>query len=192
MHCRRTSLLWVAAALLGPLSFSIPAHADVPNEPPSVSITSPTDGQMFDGPVATIDVVLEAFGGDEGINSVRLLVDDTPVLIDNDMPWGFTGVEIDEGMHMLVAVVVSALDGGEYESTPVEIVVLGAAGESGGSSGSDSSGSGSGSSAGESSGGTGMEPKKGCNVTSGTEIGTALTFAFCLFAVSYVGRRRED
>jgi hypothetical protein len=56
---------------------------------------------MFDGPTATIDVVLDAFSGDEGIASVRLLVDDTPVLIDNDMPYGFEGVEIAVGMHTL-------------------------------------------------------------------------------------------
>jgi hypothetical protein len=187
MNLYRTCI-WVAVSLLGPsLLLAGTAHADVPNEPPSVSITSPTDGQMFEGPTATIDVVLDAFGGDEGINSVRLLVDATPVMIDDAMPWGFEGVEIAEGMHTLEAVVVSAADGDEFSSGPVEIVVLGAAGETGGtSSGESSAGE---SSAGESSGGTSEEPK-GCSVGSGTQIGAGLVLV-CLFGLSFAGRRRE-
>jgi hypothetical protein len=192
MNSYRTSTLWAAASVLSSsLLLATPAHADIPNEPPSVSITSPTDGQMFDGPTATIDVVLDAFGGDEGIDSVRLLVDGTPVLIDNDMPWGFEGVEIAEGMHMLEAVVVSAADGEEFSSVPVEIVVLGAAGET--STGESSAGESSAgeSSAGESSGGT-TPATKGCSVRSGTQIGAGLVVLVCLFGVSFAGRRRED
>jgi hypothetical protein len=187
MNLRRTSSIWAIALLSPCLSFSTPAHADIPNEPPSVSITSPTDGQMFDGPIATIDVVLDAFGGDEGIDSVRLLVDDTPVLIDNDMPYGFEGVEIDEGMHTLIAVVVSAANGAEYSSDPVEIVVLAAAEETSTSAGETSAGE---SSAGESSTGTAPE-SKGCSVASGTQIGAGFVLV-CLFGLSLSGRRRED
>lgn len=177
MHSNRTSLIWTAAALL---LFATPAHADIPNEPPSVSITSPTDGQMFDGPTATIDVVLEAFGGDEGIDSIRLLVDDTPVLIDNDEPWSFEAVEIDEGMHTLVAVAVSASNGAEYPSEAVEIVVLAAAG---------SETSDSGTSGGDA--GTSVEPKKGCSVAQGTQWSAALVL-LGLLGLPYAIRRRED
>jgi hypothetical protein len=191
MNLLRTSTFWAVTSLLtSSLLFATPAHADVPNEPPSVSITSPTDGQMFDGPVATIDVVVDTFSGDEGIDSVRLLVDDTPVLIDNDTPYEFTGVEIDEGMHTLTAVVVSAADGGEYPSDPVEIVVLAAADET--ASGESSAGESSAgeSSAGESSGGS-TPSTKGCSVASGTQIGAGLVL-ICLFGLSFSSRRRED
>jgi hypothetical protein len=160
----------VASLLIPSLLLATPALADVPNDPPSISITSPTDGQMFDGPTAMIDVVVDALGGDEGITSVKLLVDDTLVMTDTDTPYGFTGVEIDEGMHTIVAVAVSALGGTEYSSDPVEIVVLAAAGETSG---------------GESSGG------KGCSVASGTQIGAGLVL-ICLFGLSLKGRRRED
>jgi hypothetical protein len=181
MNSYRTPTFWAVASLLSPiLLLASPAHADVPNEPPSISITTPTDGQMFDGPTATIDIVLETFGGDEGIDSVRLLVDGTPVLIDNDTPYGFEGVEITEGMHALVAVVVSAADGDEFSSEPVEIVVLAAAGET-------SAGE---SSAGESSGDT-TKPANGCSVGSGTQIGAGLVLV-CVFGLSLAGRRRED
>lgn len=193
MNLYRTSTIWAAASLLvGPsLLLATPARADIPNEPPSVSITSPTDGQMFDGPTATIDVVLDAFGGDEGINSVRLLVDGTPTLVDNDMPYGFEGVEIAEGMHTLEVMVVSAADGDEFSSGLVEIVVLAAAGSetSAGESSAGESSAGE-SSAGESSGGTTPETK-GCSVGSGTQVGAGLVLV-CLFGLSFAGRRRED
>lgn len=186
MNLYRTPIIWTAASSLGlSLLLAAPAHADIPNDPPSVSITSPTDGQMFDGPTATIDVMVEAFGGDEGINSVRLLVDDTPVLIDNDMPFGFEGVEIAEGMHTLVAVAVSSLDGDEFPSVPVEIVVIAAAEET--STGETSTGE---SSAGESSGDPAKDTK-GCSVGAGTQVGGGLML-ICLFGLSLAGRRRES
>jgi hypothetical protein len=179
MNSHHTSPICVAASLLGGLLlFATPAHADVPNEPPSVTITSPTDGQMFEGTGVTIDVVLETFPGDEGIDSVRLLVDDTPVLIDNDVPYGFEGVEFEEGMHTLVAVAVSAADGGEYPSAPVEIAVFGAPAE-GDSTDSETS----------SSGGSTPEPN-GCS-TAGTQVGAALLLSF-VFGLSFVDRRRRD
>jgi hypothetical protein len=181
MNMYRTPTIWAAAVLIGTSLLAPTVHADIPNEPPSVSITSPTDGQMFEGPTATIDVVLDALGGDEGISSVKLIVDDTQVAIDDAMPWGFEGVEIAEGMHTLEAVVVSAASGDEFPGPPVEIVVLGAAGET--SAGSESS-------AGESSGDT-TEPTKGCSVASGTQIGAGLVLV-CVFGLSFAGRRRED
>jgi hypothetical protein len=194
MNFYRIPTIW-AVLLIPSLLLATSAQADVPNEPPSVSITSPTDGQMFEGPTATIDVVLEAFSGDDGIDSVRLLVDDTPVMIDNDMPWGFEGVELDEGMHMLTAVVVSAATGDEFPSEAVEVVVLGAAGETSAgetSAGETSAGETSAgeSSAGESSSGTTPETK-GCSVQSGTQIGAGLML-IGLYVFALTGRRRED
>jgi hypothetical protein len=184
----RPSTLCAIASLLCPiLLLASPAHADVPGDPPSISITSPTDGQMFEGPTATIDVVVEAFGGDEGIESVRLLVDSGLVLTDAEEPYGFAGVEIVEGMHTLEAMVVSAANGAEYLSEPVEIVVLGAAGETS-TGGTSTAGE---SSAGESSGGTPAETK-GCNVAGGTQIGAGLLVVVVLFGLSFAGRRRED
>lgn len=166
MNLNRISTNLAAVSLLGAgLLLTTPAQADVPNSPPSVSIISPTDGQMFDGPTATIDVYLEAFGGDEGIARIDLRVDGATVMTDADTPYGFEGVELTEGMHTLEAVAVSAAGGGDFPSEPVEIVVLEGTG--------------------------GSEEAKGCSVGTGTQIGSALALV-CLFGLSLIGRRRED
>ena len=185
MNLHRSSILWAASLLSPILLLATPAHADVPNEPPSGSITSPTDGQMFDGPTATIDVVLQTSPGDEGIGSVQLLVDDTVVSTDTEAPYGFEGVEITEGMHTLIAVVVSSL-GDEFPSEPVEIVVLASAEESGdGSTGESGT---------TSSGGTtaGTPPEaKGCSLAAGTQYGAGLILISLFGLLTLAPRRRK-
>lgn len=167
-------------ALAPALFFSSTAHADIPNEPPSVQITSPTTGATFDGPTATFDVVLDAFPGDDGIASIALRIDGQTVATDMDAPYGFEGVEVGEGMHSLVAVAASAADQSEYPSTNVDIVVF-AAGDTGtGDSGTTTTGDG-----GES---------KGCATTSGTNrLGTGGAMLFIgLLSLGLARRRRES
>lgn len=168
-------------ALVPALLCSGTALADVPNEPPSVQITSPVTGATFAGPTATIDVVLDAYPGDDGISSILLQIDGTTVATDMDAPYGFEGVEVDEGMHSLVAVAVSS-GLAEYPSSAVDIVVFAADGTS------DTSGtSGSGDSSDTDSGAA----SKGC-ATSGNKLGAGgVMILIGLLSLGFARRRPE-
>jgi hypothetical protein len=122
----RSSLGLASLVCASSLLASGSARADVPNDDPvAVEITSPTDGESFSGPTATLDVELTVTNnGSGGISKVELMVNDELVMTDMAEPWGFTGVELSGGMHTLVAVPYSAFDGGPYPSAPVQVVVF--------------------------------------------------------------------
>ncbi|NVB40129.1 Ig-like domain-containing protein [Pseudenhygromyxa sp. WMMC2535] len=153
----------LTAGLATPWLISTPAHADVANEPATAEITSPTNGQVFDGTTATFDVSLDVYEGD-GLGSVRLLVDDEEVAVDSAAPWGFENVLVTgEGMHTLVAVAVST-DGTERTSETVEIALM--------------------------EGGSSEEESRGCSVTSGARLGGAGgLILFGLFTIGLARRR---
>ena len=165
------------AALASALLFSSPAHADVASDPPSAQIISPDDGETFDGPTATIDVVLDVFEGDEfeGITHIDLRVDGETVATDADAPYGFEGVEVDAGMHVLTAVVLST-NNVEYASTEVNIVVF------------DGMGTGTGTTE-EGEGGT--EGGKCAVVDGGRLSGSGVMIVLGLLVLGVARRRRE-
>lgn len=149
------------------------AHADVPNDDPVLAeITSPTDGQMFEGPTAMIDVALEVDEGDFGISRIELMLDSETVMTDMEAPWEFTGVEVASGTHTLATVAYSAADGNGYPSMPVQIVVFE----------SDDGGTSAG-------GGESEEEKKGCSVGDGRDASAWAVFS--LIAIGLVVRRRR-
>ena len=127
----------LAGTVLLPLCLASPfARADVPNEPPSTQIVSPTDGAMFEGPTASFDVVTDTNSGD-GLESVVLRIDGEDVATASSTPWDFPGIELsEEGMHTLVAVAI-APNMDEFPSPAITVGVFGADSETG--SGSESS-----------------------------------------------------
>ena len=121
--------LGAAALSLGLCLASSEAAADVPNEPPSAQISSPIDGQTYEGGTALIDVQVTVNPGNEGLTDLLLLVDGEQLQSLQAAPYTFFDVLLDEGMHELVAVAV-APGGAEYPSPSVNVVVF-AAGETG-------------------------------------------------------------
>lgn len=187
------------AALAPALFFSFTARADVPNEPPSVTITSPVDGATFDGPTATFDVLVDAFPGDEGIESVVLNIDGVTVTSNTVEPYDFIAVEVGEGMHTLTAVAVSAQTQVEHPSADVSIVVF-ADGGTGDTGGTDTGGTGgtggtdtNGGTSGTGEGGEGSEDgAKGCAAVPGGRLGGGGAMILLgLFTLGLSRRRRE-
>lgn len=163
-----THLLFIPLLLLPCL-----AHADVPNDDPVFAeITSPTDGQMFEGPTATIDVELAPDEGDFGISRVELMLDSETIMTDMEAPWGFTGVEVTSGTHTLSTVAYSVADGSGYPSMPVEIVVF-ESDEGGTSAGGES------------------EEKKGCSVGDGRDASAWAVFSLIAIGLAVHRRRRR-
>lgn len=185
--------LAAAALSLGLCLASSEAAADVPNEPPSAQISSPTDGQTYEGGSALIDVMVEASPGDDGLASVHLLVDGAQEGDSLDAaPFTFAEVLLAEGMHELVAVAV-APGGVEYPSQAVNVVVF-AAGETGtGGDTAETTGAEEGpTSTGAEEGAEEGAESSGCAVGSSTRLGSGggmiLVGLFCL-GLAY--RRRE-
>jgi MYXO-CTERM domain-containing protein len=110
-----TALLTVSA-----LALPSSARADVSESPPSVQITAPADGDMVASP---LDVTLQVYEGDFGLDRVELRVDGSTVATLSEAPWTFTGVALGEGMHELVAVAIVP-GGDEYPSPTVQVAVL--------------------------------------------------------------------
>lgn len=114
---------FLVASLLSLAALALPgsAHADVSESPPSVQITAPADGDMVASP---LDVTLQVFEGDFGLDRIELRVDGSTVAMLSEAPWTFTGVTLDEGMHELAAVAIVP-GGDEYPSATVQVAVLG-------------------------------------------------------------------
>jgi MYXO-CTERM domain-containing protein len=163
------------------------ASADKLPDPVTVDITSPSDGQMFEGAPATIDVMLNVSGGNL-VESVDLFVDDASVAQVAVAPWTFTNVMLAEGMHTIY--VVANSEGIGYPSPTITVAVV-AGGETGEGTGTDG-GSGS-----ESGNGTGTDdgpvstPSVGsyCS-TTGTDHDTGL-LGLGLFALAALGLTRR-
>lgn len=164
------------------------ASADKLPDPVSVSITSPSDGTMFEGAPALIDVEVEVFGTPDNI---ELFVDDVSVAQVTASPWTFADVELAEGMHTLQA--VANLDGLGYGSQTVAVAVV-AGGETGGEGTGEAGGSGG--EAGESTGtGTTSEggsesgSSGGCSTTG--KLGGAGLLGLGLFGFAILGLTRR-
>ncbi len=161
-----TRMLFLTASIASSsLGFASVAAADVGPDPSSATITSPEDGASFEGAPASIDVVLDVFVTELGLDRVELRVDGATVATLSQAPWTFTGVSLDEGMHELVAVAIAGAD--ENPSAPVNVVVLAGAGSETGKT-------------------------KGCSVIDPTRLGGGLALTGVLvLGIAGIRRRRD-
>lgn len=83
-----------------------PFDADPDNDPPTITITSPNDGQTYDTAPTTIDITMDANdGGGWGVVTVEIEINgDVQPIIDEVEPWQFSGVTFPEGQYTLVAI----------------------------------------------------------------------------------------
>ena len=116
-----------------------PAVAD--ESPPTVAITSPEDGAVFE-PGVDFDITAQA-EDDQGIDALDLYVDGAFIQSDGSAPYGWGVENIPEGTYELY-VVARDLSGNEATSDLVTIVVGDAAPPDGGGSGGGDTGGGSG------------------------------------------------
>lgn len=169
------------------------ASADKLPDPPSAVITSPVDGDMFEGDPAVIDVELDVLVG-TGLDSIDLFVDDASVAQVTANPWTFTGVELAEGMHTLY-VVANGSDGIGYPSPTITVAVVPPAEipETGDESTGEAGGDGTGEAGGDTSG-SGTSGESGssgkCSVTRNTGGAGLLGLGLFGFAILGLTRRR--
>lgn len=159
MHSRRillTTLLTFTALALPSL-----AHADITGgSGAEVEITSPKDGETLD--ITPFYVSVSVAEDLLDVASVELRVDGSTYATLTEGPWTFTEVQLDEGMHELVAVVIE-VDAVETASEPVNIAVV-----EGGAS----------------------EPSKGCAVTPAGGLGGLALAGLALAGLVGLRRRR--
>jgi MYXO-CTERM domain-containing protein len=158
------------------------------NAPPTVSITSPADGDTFDAP-ADIDIAVDAADDTGYLKVVSLSINgEIQPITDDDEPWGFAGVQFPEGQWVLRAV-AEDYAGNVVESAPIGIGVGQDApdvpDDTGGTGGEEGTGSGGGLTDGEMGGG-----KDGCACSSDGDGQGAGWLALGLLAVARRRRRR--
>lgn len=111
--------LALGLALLSPL----PASADVGEDPPQITITSPADGDSFDGPTATVTVEVEVVTQFSPLTALALQVDGEVVSSQNSTgPYDSFEITLDAGMHELIA--LGTQDGFDFPSAAVNVVVF--------------------------------------------------------------------
>lgn len=99
-----------------------PFNAEPDDVPPTVAITSPADGTIFDGPNAEMDIGIEAEDEGHGVKEVRLEVNGDVIAVDEHAPWEFNGAVFPQGSWLLVAV-AEDWAGNVSESEPVAVAV---------------------------------------------------------------------
>jgi uncharacterized membrane protein YgcG len=177
----------------------------IPDEdPPTVTITSPTNGTVYDTAPTTIDIGIDADDGSGwGVKEIALQINgELQPIIDEAAPWEFSGVTFPEGQWTLVAVAIDWADN-EGRSEPIGIGVGQEApdpedpGADGGTSGDDGSGGGGGD---DGSDGGGYPPggpgagdsddRKGCGcATGGGAPFSAVLLMLCAARTRWRGRR---
>jgi hypothetical protein len=182
--------LLTALIALSTLALPGSAKADVAEDPPSATITSPQDGEMFEGAPVTLDVTLDVFLGDMGLDRIELRIDDATVGMLTQAPWTFEGVMLDEGMHSLVAVAI--IPGGEEFPSSVVNVAVFASTDTGDGTGSDTAGDTASDEVGETGTGSGGgdEGGKGCSVATRTGLGGAALAGFMMLGLAGIRRRQ--
>jgi MYXO-CTERM domain-containing protein len=187
---RAPKLLALATCLGATFLASSPAAADTLPDPPAATISSPMDGAMFEGAPAIIAVELAVTSADL-IDSIDLYVDGEATMQDVDAPFGFTDVELGEGMHSLYVTVTS--EGAvAFTSPTVNVAVIADAGETGGTAGTDG-GTTNGGGDTNSGGGDSSDESGSCSCSSANAgLGGLLGLGFMGLAVFATTRRRED
>ena len=185
-----------------------PGLPDLDNAAPTVSITSPADGTVFEEVPAVFDIEIAAQDDLEYINVGIEINGEVQPLTDDSPPYRFSGVTFPQGQWTLRAVATDAADNTVF-SAAVGVGVGQAApepepepepGDSGGDAGDDSGGdagidaggdSGIGETGGESFGGDGASgDEEGCSCDAGGR-GGATPMALLLLAGLGLRRRRR-
>jgi len=121
----RTTSLMLLAFTTAALTSNV-GRADMPNEdesPPEVSITSPTDQQMFEGAPAVVTIEISAQDPDSGVGRVLVSIDGVEQEPLTAAPWTLADVELAEGMHEIVARAENN-DGYGADSATIHVVVF--------------------------------------------------------------------
>lgn len=93
------------------------------NAPPTVAITSPADGTVFQDNPATFNIEINAADDSGYLKGVGLIIDgETQPVLDTDEPWGFNGVQFPAGQYVISAV-AEDYAGNIVESAPIGIGV---------------------------------------------------------------------
>jgi MYXO-CTERM domain-containing protein len=96
---------WCETPRLGPAATCGPAFDAKPDDTaPTVRITEPTAGSVFDGPQATLTVTVDAHDEGPGVKSVVLEINGEAVATDERAPWEFANARFPAGSWTLVAV----------------------------------------------------------------------------------------
>jgi uncharacterized protein (TIGR03382 family) len=91
--------------------------------PPTVSILTPMNGDVFDGPSAPVDITIEAADDSGYLKSVGLSINgQVQPALDDDAPWGFPAVVFPTGAYVIVAI-AEDYAGNVVESAPIGIGV---------------------------------------------------------------------
>jgi MYXO-CTERM domain-containing protein len=114
---------WCATPRLGPAETCGEAFNAQPDDaPPTVTITDPPSGSVYDGPMASVDIAIDAQDEGHGVKEVRLKINGDVVASDPYAPYAFANAAFPVGGWLLVA---EAEDwaGNVTESEPVAIGV---------------------------------------------------------------------
>ncbi len=114
---------WCATPRLGPAATCGEAFDAEPDDiPPTVVITEPTSGTEYDGPMASVDITVDAQDEGHGVKEVRLKVDGSVIASDLHAPYEFANAAFPSGAYLLVAE-TEDWSGNVGESEPVAIGV---------------------------------------------------------------------
>jgi MYXO-CTERM domain-containing protein len=114
---------WCATPRLGPAATCGEAFNAEPDDvAPTVAITAPISGEVFDGPMASIEIMIDAQDEGHGVKSVALEINGDVVATDEHAPWGFANAQFPVGGWILIAV-AEDWNGNIGESEPVAIGV---------------------------------------------------------------------
>lgn len=114
---------WCATPRLGPAATCGDAFNAEPDDvPPTVVITEPATGSTFDGPMASVNIAIDAQDEGHGVKEVRLKINGGVIASDLFEPYLFANAAFPSGGYLLVA---EAEDwaGNISESEPVAIGV---------------------------------------------------------------------
>jgi MYXO-CTERM domain-containing protein len=114
---------WCATPRLGASSTCGEAFNAAPDDiAPTAVITEPVSGTVFDGPQASIDILIDAQDEGHGVKSVTLEINGDVIATDEHAPWGFGNAQFPAGGWILVAV-AEDWNGNVGASEPVAIGV---------------------------------------------------------------------
>lgn len=156
--------------------------------PPTVAILNPSNGETFEVCPAEVDIEIQANDDSGFLKGVTLEIDEQPVGVDDDSPWGFNNTQFPKGSYVLRAV-AEDFAGNVTTSDPVGIGVCAEAPEieeEDADAGEEGTGSGGGEGA-ANEGEDGGEGGCGCT-TNDTRLGPLWALGLGLLLV---GRRRR-
>jgi RHS repeat-associated protein len=103
------------------VSAALPLSVLGPNAPPSITITSPTEGATFQAP-ASIPITVDASDPDGTVTQVEYFANGSPIGVSNTAPFGITWSNVAAGSYALTARATDDRNG-QTTSAPVNITV---------------------------------------------------------------------